>query len=445
MPIYTQPLDPSASVTEARERFVADVSSWIHDCMERYADAPATDVHDQGTYTTSWEAYVRKSGDASILAFLKTARDRMRDHYAETGLWRHGYWVMQEAHHGTEHYELFLGMLLRLDPEDAETCRQIVDAAEHMGNWSADVPDWFDYDRNRYHSFFFGTDGVRHEPGSALNRPDHLRCVNVCLLAYDASGDRRTQRPRYLDFSIRYGGEWADALLAHDTFPIGLTQESVLYDLGSEDAASYRSRVGEASTPASALDRAENILASDGINTFLRLWRESGDGRFRRAAERLLDVLTTQLRDPDAGAVAAAVRDYRRWTGDPRYDGAILAAVADNAPGAISVLALDTDRQLTGRPSGVGKRSDMPFWLEDGQPRRHHPITLAVAAEISHDDALAIHALDRARVAFALARKVFPDGRDHGCAARTVSAIARGHGRENHAGVITAVLAQRIA
>jgi hypothetical protein len=440
MPIYTQPLNPSASVSEATERFVADVEAWIHDCMDRYADAPATDVHDQGTYTTSWESYVRKTGDAAILAFLKTARDRMRDHYVDTGLWRHGYWTMQEAHHGTEHYELFLGMLLRLDPEDRETRRQIVDAAEHMGNWSDAAPDWFDYDRNRFHSFFFGTDGVRHEPGSALNRPDHLRCVNVCLLAYDASG-----RSRYLDFSARYAGEWADALLAHDAFPIGLTQEGVLTDLGNEEAASYRSHVGEASTPTSALDRAENMLASDGINTFLRLWRETGDLRFRRAAERLLDVLTTQLADPDAGAVAAAVRDYRRWTGDPRYDGAILAAVTENPPSVVSVLALDTDQRLAGRPSGVGKRSDMPFWLEDGQPRRHHPITLAVAAEISNNDGLAIHALDRARVTLALARQAFPDGRDHGCAARTVSAIARGHGRENHAGMITAVLAQRIA
>jgi hypothetical protein len=178
-----------------------------------------------------------------------------------------------------------------------------------------------------------------------FNRPDHLRCVNVCLLAYVASGDQRTQRPRYLDFSARYGGEWADALLAEEALPIGLAPNGVIYDLSSEDAAGYHAFVGEASKPTSAL----------------------------------------------------------------------------------------------------GKRSDMPHWLEDGQPRRHHPITLAVAAEISNDEGLAIHALDRARGAFALARQAFPDGRDHGCAARTVSAIARGHGREKHAGMITGVLAQRIA
>ena len=69
-----------------------------------------------------------------------------------------------------------------------------------------------------------------------------------------------------------------------------------------------------------------------------------------------------------------------------------------------------------------------------------NPITLAVAAEILGDDALAARALDLARAYFALARQALPDGRDHGCAARTVSAVARGHGRDNHAGVVTAVL-----
>jgi hypothetical protein len=78
--------------------------------------------------------------------------------------------------------------------------------------------------------------------------------------------------------------------------------------------------------------------------------------------------------------------------------------------------------------------------LEDGAPRRFNPITLAVAAEISDDNRGAIRALDLARTTFTLAREAFVDGRNHGCAARTVSAIARGHGRENHAGMITAVL-----
>ncbi|MBI1298279.1 hypothetical protein GC175_25375 [bacterium] len=435
MPIYTQSVTPSDSISTAASRFEDEVITWIRVCMDRYADAPATAVHDQGTYTTAWEPIVRRTGDAEILAFLKTARDRMRDHYVSTGLWRHGYWRMQEAHHGTEHYELFLGMLLRLDPADAETRRQLIDAAEHMGNWSATAPPWFNDRTNRFHSFFFGTDAVQTNPGDDFNRTDHLRCVNICLLAYDASADRR-----YLDFAVRYAGAWADAIVDAPRLPIGLTPHGALYHMADAPEAVYRKFVGEASQPLTDIDRAENFLASDGVNTFLRLWHETGDVRFRRAAERLLDPLITQITDPDAGVVAAAVRDYRRWTADPRYDAAVLHVLESDPIRPVQTLSLDTDARPNGRPVGVGKRSDMLHWLEDGAPRRHHPVTLAVAAEIGESEDVAVHALDLARATFVLARNHLPDGRDHGCAARTVSAVARGHGRENHAGVVTSVL-----
>jgi len=88
----------------------------------------------------------------------------------------------------------------------------------------------------------------------------------------------------------------------------------------------------------------------------------------------------------------------------------------------------------------LGKRKDVPLWREDGELRRHNPILLALAAEVAADEHLATRAIDLARAYFALARRCFPHGREHGCSARTVSAIARGHGRENNAGMVTAAL-----
>ena len=146
------------------------------------------------------------------------------------------------------------------------------------------------------------------------------------------------------------------------------------------------------------------------------------------------------LNDADAGSVADAVRHYRHWTGDRRYDNMIRVAIASQTSQCIQTIAFDPAKQLDHRPAGVGKRQDMLLWLEDGQPRRHNPITLALAAEIDNDEALATQALDLAHAYFQLARQTLPDGRDHGCAARTISAVARGHGRENHAGMTTAVL-----
>ena len=105
---------------------------------------------------------------------------------------------------------------------DGETARQLDDAAEHMGNWSGGAPDWFDWERQRFHSLFFGTDGLRTEPGMALNSPDHLRCVNICLLAA-SNPVTGTAGSRYIELAAAHAGAWADAILAADTLPIALT------------------------------------------------------------------------------------------------------------------------------------------------------------------------------------------------------------------------------
>jgi hypothetical protein len=347
---------------------------------------------------------------------------------------------MHEAHHGTEHFELYLGMLLRLGPGDGDTIAQLVDAAEHMGNWVDDVPPWFDWQSGLFRSSFFGADGVRLDPGMELNIPDHLRCVNISLLAH-----RATAQSRYLELATLYAGRWADAILADERLPIGLTVAGPIYDFNAENEAVYRSYMGEASALALPVDRAESFLTSDAINTFLYLGDQSGEERFVMAVRRLLDALSTQLTDPDAGAAADAIRTYRCRTMDSRYDEKVLSATAGYAVDSVCEIGFESDQKLGYRPSGVGKRSDMPVWLEDGVPRRHNPITLAVAAELNRDETQAIQAVDLARAYFLLARQAFPDGRDHGCAARTVSAIARGHGRENNAGVTTAVLMPMLA
>jgi hypothetical protein len=436
-------IEQSANLADARARFLGDLRAWVAACRERYAELRPTDVHDQATYTTAWEPYIAATRDEVALDFLLRLRDRLRDHYVATDQWHHGYWRRQEAHHGTEHYELFLGMLLRLAPDDPGTAAQLLDAAEHFGNWVPAIAPWFDWDSGLFHSTHFGTDGVLARPGTALNIPDHLRCANVCLLAHRGSGEQR-----FLDLATLCAGKWADAIVAGPDLPLALAASGPLYALTADEERHYRSFAGQAlADPSLLAERAENFLASDAVNTFLTLWRATGENRFRLAAERLLDALVTQLGDPDAGVVAGAIRDYRRATGDDRYDRAVLTAVAALDPWGWDTLTLDLDARplaLPGgakRPAGLGKREDMLFWREDGGPRRHSPLLLALAAELTDDRSLATRGLDFARSYFAIARAALPDGRDHGCSSRSVSAIARGNGRENHAGMVTAVLA----
>jgi len=436
--MLTRSISPSPDLPAARARLLAVVRTWSRACITRYRDAPATDIHDQGTYTTGWEPYVRATGDPVVLAFLRATRDRIRDHFAATDQWHHGYWRRHEAHHGTEHFGLFLAMLHRLDPDDAETQRQLLDAAEHIGNWVDGIPAWFDPDTGLFRSMYLGTEEVRGGPGAGLNVPDHLRLADLALLGHTISKDLR-----YLRLADTHARLWASAIAGREQLPIGLAPTGPVSTLTGETEASYRSFVGMAGLLNDEVDRAENLLASNGAGVFLELWRRTGAPVYLAALRRLLDVLVTQVGDPDAGAAADAIRSYRLTTGDTRYDTQLIGVHEANAarrdPFAVRELAIEPDIRRTQRPRGIGKRSDKPNWFEDGKDRCHNPITLAFVANLTGDERLAIRALDLARTHLTLAIEAMPDGRHHGCAANTVSAIARGHGRDNGAGVLTAV------
>jgi hypothetical protein len=441
--MITRSVVPSNDLKGAQDRFMDAVREWIEECLDRYTGTPATDVHDQATFTTSWTPYLATHSDARVMAFLKETRDSIHAHFAATDQWQHGYWRQQEAHHGTEHFELFLGMLHRLDPTDETTRAAFLDAAEHILHEVAAIPPWVDGATGLFRSMFLGTAVVRTDPGMELNIPDHLRFVNLCLLAHEMGGGSR-----YLNFAETYTRKWARAILERESIPMGLLPDGPIYELGGASESAYRSFAGMAGHLDDDVDRAENLLASNGTGALLALWKATGDVDFLQASERLLDVLSSQLQDPDAGAAADALRSYRRMTGNTRYDEMLNAAYEAAAgavdPFGIRELGIEPEVLRGQRPHGIGKRTDMPGWFEDGRPRRHTPILLSTVAEIRQDEGLAVRALDLARTAFELARATLPDGRAHGCAANTVSAIARGHGRENGAGMVTAVLGTRI-
>jgi len=428
-------IEYSPDLRVACHRFLNDIGEWASECIAEFSSQPPIDKHDQATYTTGWEPYLRTISNGAPLQFMKDLRDKISRRFTDTGFWAHGYWKRQEVHHGTEHFELFMATLWRLDPDDSETVRHFLDATEHMGNWSDEIPDWFDWKNGIFHSMYFGTDGVFGDTGSRLNIPDHFRCLNLVLIAHEMSGDAR-----YIDLALRYGWRWADALLARSSLPIGLDSTGGVYAFDNSSTKAYLGVNAQTANLEENLNRAENLLASGAVNAMIRLWQRTGKEHFIKAAGKLLDVLTTELKDPDAGPAAAVIRLYRQATQDTAYDQQVAEAIDSLVPSDICELGIEPFVQRNSKPNGIGKRNDMPEWFEDGQPRCKNPILLALAAEISGDEILATQAVDLAHTYFRLARKVYPSGRDHGCSSQSVSAVCRGHGRDNHAGMTTAVL-----
>ncbi len=433
--MYTKTVGYSTGPGIASSRFLDDIGIWAAGCIMEFGGQTPTDGHDQATYTTGWEPYIRAVSNTVPLEFMKDLRDRIARKFTDAGVWVHGYWKRQEVHHGTEHFELFLAALWRLDPADSETVRHFLNAAEHLGNWSDEVPDWFNWEKGIFHSMYLGTDIVVLDAGSRLNTPDHFRCLNLSLIAHEMSGEAC-----YLDLAHLYGGRWADAILFRKSLPVGLNGAGGVYAMDDVSAKAYNGICAQTANLEENLNRAENLLASGAIEAMVHLWRLTNEERFRLAAGRLLDVLSKQLKDPDAGSVAAALRLYRQVTKDTKYDQLVVEAVELFAPWDIRELGIEPVVQRDSKPAGIGKRRDMPDWFEDGQPRRLNPISLALAAEITGDETLATRAVDLARAYFRLGRDVFPSGRDHGCSSRSISAVCRGHGRCNHAGMTTAVL-----
>lgn len=425
---------PSDDKDEAVQRFLDAIRQWTRRTVDAFPDGYVSDSHDGGTFMVPWVPYIRATDDPVPLDFMRRYRDAAKRHFEKTGQWLDGYWRRQEAHHGTEHFDIFLRALWQLDPADPHTVEQLEDAAEHIGNWKDGLPQWYDADANLFRSMHLGTEVVG-EP--TCNIPDHLRLVSLCLLAH-----AMTRRERYLRLAREYGLRWADAVTRAETLPIGIDADGPVYDLG-EDETTYRSFVGAAPKDLSQnLSRAENLIASGAPDLFLELWQRTHVREFRGAAERLVDLATDVLASPIAWQAQAAVARYRRQTTDTRYDNAV-ATLPPEALRPVQTLTLvpAPDTPCTSGPMGM--RGDKPDWLdEDGAPAPS-PLLQALAAEVAQDDALATQALDLALAHFHLAQQAFGDTCEHGCGSRSLAAVARGHGRLNGAGVVSEVLYQQ--
>ena len=367
----------SASPEQAADRFLAEMQSWVDRVLGDYPDGVSSDSHDSGTFMTPWAVYVEATDDSRPVRLMQQHRDKAKAHFETIGQWLDGYWHSQDVHHGTEHFGIFLRTLWTLAPDDEETVRQFEDAAEHIGNWKAGFPKWYDWEHQVFRSFHLGTESIG-EP--AVNVPDHLRLAALALTAYQMTG-----KEYYLAFARDYGLRWAEALLARPELPVGLEASGGIHDLGA-DMGKYRSFAGAAPENLSSdLARTENLIASGAPDVLLKLWKLTSNVSFRQAAARIVDTASTVLDCPAAWQAQAAVRRYRTATSSDRYDQQV-RTLSERCMRQLAELTLVPTPEENRYVGLMGMRDDKPDWRDERGNPAPSPLLWALCALVMEED-----------------------------------------------------------
>ena len=253
----------------------AELSRWLAQSMRCDGPGPNGGGEDEANYALAWFPHYLVTADPPSRGGFAACSPPLPGGSREQC--HHGYEPEAEAHHGTEPFILFLPRYLALFPDDRTARRLLLDAAEHVGNWCAEVPDWFDYERGCFRSFAIGSRVVGDDPGLAFELAEHVRFLHLALAAYRVSG-----ATRYLEWADRYGTVWARRIAAVETrFPLLWTQrgeprfEEQVADQPIAAAAGAGHHV-----PGDPLAGLENLLASGVVHALGDLYAATGGDHY---------------------------------------------------------------------------------------------------------------------------------------------------------------------
>lgn len=417
----------------------AELSLWLQQSIQRDGPDRHGGGEDEANYALAFLPHYLLTRDAVLAERLRSLRDDLKA-WVDSDDCLHGYERHAEAHHGTEPFLLFLPRYLGLFPDDEVARALLEDAAHHIGNWVEGISDWYDWERDVFHSYEIGTEVVGDEARFAYELAEHWRFVHIALAAGRVTGD-----PRYGEWALRYGRRRAEQVVACEG-PLPLLWDLQGRGLHMEDIETREERTMSASEHHIAGDDLaglENMLASGVVYALGDLYRQSADALFKRAARRLVEPLVDQLLDPFADPAAAAL-SYYRWTfNDASLDESmlgVLSAMPDDEDGE---WVLMSPQHRVRREPGVGKRRDMLYWGHwrgDGcveLSRQPCTAALTLAYQLSGEVDYARRALAQAAVKLAMARRMLRGGREHADMGSAICSVAAGHGRNWGCGAVT--------
>ena len=405
-----------------------EMDAWIAASSQFHKHVPFLGVHDEGSFIASWLCHYQLTRDPGIIEFARFLRDGFAQ-WAESNL-LHGFFPEGEVHHQTEIFNNFLLRLWHVAPDDL-TAKLILDAAEHIGNWVPGLPEWYDWNEDRFLGWHIGTE--RAGDDDPFEVPDHFRLIQLALGAYLICGD-----DRYLDLSTRWTTRWASAIIADPDEPL----DAMLAE-GVANASIVRAAQGAAHAGPGKAGKVEPYVAAGAIDVLLDLHSITDDPLYANAARVLCALLVDELADPHSNPPGAILHRYRLQTQDTSLDARILGQLAGASGQPSGAPVMLVDEIARGPIPGIGKRSDMVRWgyrEEDGSlvpEDAPSPSALMLGYQITGSTDFADRALTMAAGRLRLARQSLRDGRRHGCSARSIGAVASGHGRDSGYGNVT--------
>lgn len=416
-----------------------ELSLWLRQSIQRDGPDRHSGGEDEANYALTFLPHYLLTRDEALGERLRSLRDDLKN-WVGGDECLHGYERRAEAHHGTEPFLLFLPRYLGLFPDDEVARGLLEDAAHHIGNWVEGIPDWYDWERDVFHSYEIGTEVVGANEDVAYELAEHWRFVHIALAA-----DRVTGDTRYGAWALRYGRRRAEQIIAcGECIPLLWDlQGHALYMEDIKTSQQRRMSAAEHHVAGDPLAGIENMLASGVVYALGDLYRKSKDEVFKRAARRLVEPLVDHLLDPFADPAAAAL-SYYRWTfDDASLDESIeqvLSAMQDEETDEWVLMA---PQHRVRREAGVGKRRDMLYWghwRADGivEPSRQPcTATLTLAYQLSGEVDYARRALEQAALKLAMARRILRGGREHADMGGAICSVAAGHGRNWGCGAVT--------
>ncbi len=102
----TLPISTFTTLKAGVQALLDELGGWLEAVFDDHMQLPWQGIHDEATFVTAWAGYYAFSGDERVPQLALKLRDSWLN-WAETNLY-HGYHPQQEAHHGPEHYLIFL-------------------------------------------------------------------------------------------------------------------------------------------------------------------------------------------------------------------------------------------------------------------------------------------------------------------------------------------------